>query len=86
MVLTTLIETLVNNDNSSLLRYSLYRSICEGRDSFSISICNDHSECVCAEDITDDLSAAMRFLRLLHREGAEPCHLHYILEDMLPLK
>lgn len=86
MVGTTRIETLHNTVNSSLLRYSLYQSIRDGRDSFSISICDERSRCVWAEDVTDDKCAAERFLHLLHREGAEPCHLHYILEDMLPLK
>ncbi len=80
-----IIVQLFNNSTPSTLIYTLYEQSCDQRMAYSIAVTYGTKQAH-AYDVTDDREAAVRFLHLLCKEGAEPCHLYDILEDFLPLK
>ena len=81
-----LIQALQRTIDHSTVQYHLYRSNHNGRARYTVYISDDRYGSAQVEDITDDLSAAQRFLVLLHTEAVEPCHLQAVAEDSLPLK
>lgn len=86
MTPATPIKALQCRVECSTIRYTLYQSN-QGTEAFySVSVSDDEYGSAYAEDVTDDLSAAERFLQLLCEEAVEPCHLLAIVEDALPLR
>ncbi len=76
----------INKQNSinMLITYKLYISKTREDDIYSMSI-ETSDDISFAEDICCDRESAERFLYLLAKEEVEPCHLHDIVYDTLPL-
>ena len=81
-----LIQTLQRTNDRSTVRYCLYQSDFDKGARYTVCISDDDYGSAQVEDVTDDLSAAQRFLMLLYTEAVEPCHLLAVVEDSLPLK
>lgn len=72
------------NSINMLITYRLYVSQSEDGEIYSLSV-EMSGERSRAEDVCRDRSRAEEFLYLLAKEEVEPCHLHDILYDSLPL-
>ena len=80
------IKALQRRSERSTMQYTLYQSNQGDEACYSISISDEEYGSAFVEDVTDDLSAAERFLQLLYEEAVEPCHLVAVVEDSLPLR
>ncbi len=65
--------------------YLLYEEAYADRKGYSVAILSGENQFTYANDITNNQNAAVRFFRLISEGGLAPCHLHDVLEDMLPL-
>ncbi|MBQ8743264.1 MAG: hypothetical protein IJZ03_07835 [Clostridia bacterium] len=74
--------------NRRHLTYTLIKGMLESRESYSVEISMAYEgnfESALARDVSDDVTACERLLRLLSDMEVEPCHLYDILEDILPI-
>ncbi|MBO5778021.1 MAG: hypothetical protein J6R82_00475 [Clostridia bacterium] len=65
--------------------YLLYEEAFADRKGYTVAILGKENQFAYATDVTDDQDVAERFIKLISEGGLAPCHLHDVLEDMLPL-
>ena len=78
-------KSLILRTHHHTLTFCLYEEPFMDRSSYSIAIIDQNKQFAYANDISENLQNAQRFLELICQGGLDPRHLYDVLEDFLPL-